>query len=109
MNTKELEAKRDILLRELAAYIPLWDEEQSGLLRMVAMKLVRQSGVEIEELKDVGLVVNFNSYTKSAITLGYALRIYDERNNIHRGQALQADQSAGLPTFFTNAQVVKAA
>ena len=101
MNLKELEVQRDILLKELAAYVPLWDEEQAGLLRLLAVKLMKRSGVEVD-LQTLATAVELNGLIKSAITLGYALRIYDERNNIERGQCESCD-------FFTTASVVEAA
>jgi len=100
VNIKELEAKRDILLRELASYVPLWDDDQTVLLRMVAARLMRQSGVTREFALSSG--ANLNSLIKQAITLGYALRVYDERNSIERGQS----ENFG---FFQAASVVEAA
>lgn len=84
MTTKELETQRNVLMQELASYIPAWDDDETVLMRMVAARIMRESGVSIEVARAVG--AQLNSLIKQGITFGYALRIYDERNGIVRGQ-----------------------
>lgn len=84
MTIRELEVQRNILMQELAAYIPQWDDDETVLMRMVAAKLMRESGVSLEVARAVG--AQLNSLIKQAVTLGYALNEYDRRNGIVRGQ-----------------------
>ena len=84
MTTQELAVRRDILMQELASYIPVWDDDETVLMRMVAARLMKQSGVSLEVARTVG--AQLNSLIKQAVTLGYALRVYDEHNGIVRGQ-----------------------
>ena len=84
MTTKELETQRNVLMQELASYIPAWDDDETVLMRMVAARLMKQSGVSLEVAKAVG--AQLNSLIKQAITLGYALHEHDRRNGIVRGQ-----------------------
>lgn len=84
MTIHELEVQRDVILMELASYIPEWDEEQTVLMRMVAARLMRESGVSLEVARAVG--AQLSSLIKQGIALGYALNEYDRRNGIVRGQ-----------------------
>ena len=100
MTTKELETRRNVLMQELAAYVPAWDDDETVLMRMVAARLMKQSGVSLEVAKAVG--AQLNSLIKQAITLGYALHEYDRRNGIVRGQ----QEPSG---FFMTTKVLEAA
>jgi hypothetical protein len=74
---------RAAMLAELASRAPQWDEENTVLMRMVAAKLMRTSGLD----RDVALTqsgFDLNSLVKRAITFGYALREYDRQNGIAR-------------------------
>ncbi len=84
MNIKELGVQRDVILMELASYIPEWDEEQTILLRMVAARLMRESGLSPQVVRVVG--AQLNSLIKQGMTFGYALREYDLRNGIQRAK-----------------------
>lgn len=84
MTIQELGVQRDVLMQELASYIPVWNEDETTLMRMVAARLMKQSDVSLEVAKAVG--AQLNSLIKQAITLGYAIRAHDERNGIVRGQ-----------------------
>ena len=101
MNAKELGIQRDIMLTELASYIPEWDEEQTVLLRMVAARLMRESGVSPEVARAVG--AQLSSLIKQGITFGYALREYDLRNGIQR-----AKTEPSVTAFFCS-RVIRAA
>ena len=101
MNIKELGVQRDVILMELASYIPEWDEEQTALLRMVAARLMRESGMSPKVARAVG--AQLNSLIKQGITFGYALREYDLRNGIQR-----AKTEPSVTTFFSP-RVIRAA
>jgi hypothetical protein len=101
MNIKELGVQSDVMLTELASYIPEWDEEQTVLLRMVAARLMRESGVSPEVGRAVG--AQLNSLIKQGITFGYALREYDLRNGIQR-----AKTEPSVTAFFSP-RVIQAA
>ena len=101
MNIKELRVQRDIMLVGLASCIPVWDKEQTALLKMVAARLMRESGVSPEVARTVG--AQLNSLVKQGITLGYALREYDLRNGIQR-----AKTEPSVTTFFSP-RVIRAA
>lgn len=101
MNIKELRIQRDVMLMELASYIPEWDEEQTVLLRMVAGWLMHESGVSPEVAQAVG--AQLNSLIKLGITFGYALREYDLRNGIQRAKTEPSF------TVFFSPRVIRAA
>ena len=101
MNTRELGVERDVMLMELASCIPEWDEEQTVLLRMVAARLMRESGLSSEVVRAVG--AQLNSLIKQGITFGYALREYDLRNGIQR-----AKTEPSVTAFFCS-RVIRAA
>ena len=101
MNIKELEIQRDVMLVELASYIPEWDEKQTVLLRMVAARLMRESGLSPEVARAVG--AQLGSLIKQGITFGYALREYDLRNGIQR-----AKTEPSVTAFFSP-RIIRAA
>lgn len=101
MNIKELGVQRDVILTELASYIPEWDEEQTVLLRMIAARLMHASGVSPEIARIAG--VQLNSLIRQGITFGYALREYDLRNGIQRAKI------EPTATAFFSPRVVQAA
>ncbi len=101
MNIRELGVQRDVMLTELASYIPEWDEEQTILLRMVAARLMRESGLSPQVVRVVG--AQLNSLIKQGMTFGYALREYDLRNGIQR-----AKTEPSVTAFFCP-RVVRAA
>jgi hypothetical protein len=101
MKMEELGVQRDVMLTELASYIPEWDEEQSALLRMVAARLMHESGVSPKVAQAIG--TQLNSLIKQGITFGYALREYDLRNGIQRAKT---EPSA---TVFFSRRIVLAA
>lgn len=84
MNIREPGVQRGVMLVEFASYIPEWDEEQTVLLRTVAARLMRESGLSPEVVRAVG--AQLNSLIKQGITFGYALREYDLRNGIQRAK-----------------------
>lgn len=83
MNWGKMDAERDALIAEFAAHMPEWDEENTVLMRMVAAKLMRVSGLD----RDVALTqggFDLNSLIKRAIAFGYALREFDRQNGVVR-------------------------
>jgi len=90
------------MLTELTSYIPEWDEEQTVLLRMVAARLMCESGVSPKVARAIG--AQLNSLIKQGITFGYALREYDLRNGIQRAQT-----EPSVITSFFRPWVIRAA